>query len=141
MAPTAGGHLREYRAQHLTVDSVAVEALQCADGVRGELGPGPEVAVAGVRVGEGEDVGIGVLPHRVERRNHPQHLFGGHATEFLPHVHSAGQHRFAGEHVVAIAAADEHDRDVGAPVVPQVPPVFEAFPPMLQVLRRIGCNQ
>ena len=64
----------------------------------------------------------------MKRRNHPQHLLGGHPPELLPHVHPAGQHRFAAQHPVAVAAADEHDRDVGAPVVPQVPPVLEALP-------------
>ena len=53
VSPAAAGHLREHPAQHLLIDPVAVEAIQCTHGVRGDLRPGPEVAVPGVRVGEG----------------------------------------------------------------------------------------
>jgi hypothetical protein len=38
-------------------------------GVGGQLGPGPELAVCGVAVGEGDVVGVGVGPDRVEQRN------------------------------------------------------------------------
>jgi hypothetical protein len=65
---------------------------------------------------------------RVVGRDDGQDLFAGQTAELLPDIHPAGQHRFAAQHPVAVPAADEHDRNLGAPVVPQVAPQLETLP-------------
>ena len=74
----------------------------------------------GVHVGVGDVAGIGVRPRPGGRPGSRPAPGRGPAPELLPDVESAGRHGFPAQRPVAVPAADEHDRDLGAPVVQQV---------------------
>ncbi|MET9793512.1 hypothetical protein [Streptomyces canus] len=67
----------------------------------------------GMLVGEGDVLGIGVGPDRVEQRDHLEDLVGCEAGELLPDEDAGGEHRFAAQHGVAARAADEDDGELG----------------------------
>lgn len=97
-------------------------------GVGGQLRPRAEIAVRGVLVGEGDVVGIGVGPHRVEQGNGLEDLAGGEAGEVLPDEDAGGEHRFAAQHGVTALPADEDDRKLSGWFVPQITEVLERPP-------------
>lgn len=83
------------RPRTFLVDAGTSRTGQCGTGVGGQLGPGAEVAVGGVAVGEGDVVGVGAGPDRVEQGDGLEDLAGSEAGEVLPDEDAGGEHRFA----------------------------------------------
>ncbi len=82
----------------------------------------------GVAVGEGDVLGIGVRPHRMEQGNGLEDLAGGETGGLLPDEDAGEQHRFAAQHGVAALPTDENDRELGRGFVPQIAEVLERLP-------------
>lgn len=104
-----GGQARRLKAQRSSSWSTRGRPGQGGAGVGGQLRPRAEIAVRGVAVGEGDVVGVGVCPDRVEQGNGLQDLAGGEAGEVLPDEDAGGEHRLAAQHGVAALPADEDD--------------------------------
>src|SRR3954451_17173327 len=92
MAARWSGEAAEGPAQQFLVHAGAAGACQGGAGVGGQLGPGAEVAVCGVLVGERNVVGVSVGPDRMEQGDGLQDLTGREAGEVLPDEDAGGQH-------------------------------------------------